>query len=813
VNSAISTKNFSPPGKVRAVEVTPYGLLLSFGDERLRVEVLRHDLLRLKISQGQVFDEEPTHAVVQVPEGRVKFEAGRSNGEITLVTEALKLVIHREPFSMACYRTDGSVIFEDAVDETGKPIGYLQLNDTFVITRKMHPHDAIYGLGEKTGGFDRRGRRFVLWNTDILQDDVLRQNRLFETDLTQHGKSTSYDPYYSSTPFFYHCRASEQPVAMAGFFIDNAFKARFEFDHPHHYRYQFEGGQYTEYVFAGPDMPGILGAYTELTGRMAPPPLWSLGVHQCRFHDYTQDEVLRLGKEYRERDIPCDVLWLDIGHMSGFRVFTWDPKKFPDAARMVAALREQKFRVVAIVDPGIKQEPGYPVFEEGYAKNLFCKTESGNLFVGQVWPGRTVFPDLSRAEVRTWWGELNARHASVGLAGIWNDMNEPTTGDVPPFAMRFDRDGENHPHERFHNQYALLMAMATHEGLKAARPTERPFILTRAGFAGIQRYAAQWTGDNYSEWSHLRMSIAMSTGMGISGQAFVGSDMPGFMGRPTAELAVRWTQYGALTPFCRYHNTMGEADQYPWSFGDGVARRSREALRMRYRLLPYLYSVFMEASRTGAPVMRPLVFHYQQDRQARETDDIFLLGEALLVAPITEAGQTSRHVYLPEGQWIDFATGEMFEGTQFITASAPLDHCPVFVRGGAVVPTHAEAPNSTMEHQPDCIELNLLAPNRDGEFVSELWEDDGVSTAHERGAYLHTTFTVKRAGKKLALEAKVDGKGFAGFKRRSFRLVLRGATVVTLRLNGVELVEQSFKAGIMEFENAGVGFLLEMTLA
>jgi alpha-glucosidase len=269
---------------------------------------------------------------------------------------------------------------------------------------------------------------------------------------------------------------------------------------------------------------------------------------------------------------------------------------------------------------------------------------------------------------------------------------------------------------------------------------------------------------------------------------------------------------------------MGEADQYPWSFGDGVARRSREALRMRYRLLPYLYSVFMEAARSGAPVMRPLVFHYQQDRQARETDDIFLLGDALLVAPITEAGQTSRHVYLPEGQWIDFATGEMFEGTQFITAAAPLDHCPVFVRGGAVVPTYADAPHSTMEHQPECIELNLLAPNRDGEFVSELWEDDGISMAHERGAYLHTTFAVKRAGKRLTLDAKVDGKGFQGFRRRSFRLLLRGATVVTLRLNGVELVEQAVglarahvgalrQAGIMEFDNAGEGFSLEMTLA
>jgi alpha-glucosidase len=813
VESAINTKHFLPLGKVRAVEETPYGLQLGFGDERLRIDVLKADVLRIKISQSLFFDEEPTYAVVHVPDEPVPFEVVRGNDELALITHALKLVIKREPFHMSCRRADGSVVFEDALDDEGKPIGYQQLNDTFVVTRKLDPHDSIYGLGEKTGSFDRRGRRFVLWNTDVLQPEVLRQNRLFETDLAQHGKSISYDPYYSSTPFFYHCRTDEESAPMAGFFIDNAYKARFEFDDALRYRYQFEGGQYTEYVFAGPAMPDILEAYTELTGRMSPPPLWSLGVHQCRFHDYAQDDLLRLGQEYREREIPCDVLWLDIGYMSGYRVFTWDPKRFPDPRGMIARLRDEKFRVVAIIDPGVKHEPGYPVFEEGYARGLFCKTESGNLYSGQVWAGRTVFPDFSREEVREWWGSLNARHVSVGLAGVWNDMNEPATGDVAPFAMRFDRDGENYPHERFHNQYALLMAMAAHEGLKREKPELRYFILTRAGFAGIQRYAAQWTGDNYSEWSHLKLSIAMSMGMGVSGQAFVGSDIPGFMGRPTAELTVRWTQYGALTPFCRYHNTFGEADQYPWSFGNGVTRRSREALRMRYRLLPYLYSTFIEASKTGAPVMRPLVFHYQQDRQARETDDTYLLGHALLVAPITEAGQTSRHVYLPEGTWIDFASGKVFEGTQFITADAPLDRCPVFVRGGAIVPTYCEPPMSTMDHQPECIELYLLVPREDGEVQSNLWEDDGVTTASERGAYLHTMFSVKRSGKKVSVDARVAGQGYPAFRRKRFRLVIRGEAVATLRLNGVEQVEQALRAGIMDFDNGGEGFLLEMVLA
>ncbi len=811
--STIDTKHFLPLGAVRAVERTPQGILLAVGEERFRVDVLRADLLRLKISQAKFFDEEPTFAVVHGPAGAVPFDLRQEDDAITLQTQQLRLIIRREAFHLSCYRTDGTVIFEDAVGDDGSPLGYQQLNDSFVVTRKIGFHDCIYGLGEKAGSFDRRGRNFTLWNTDVLQPGVLEQNRLPSTGLD--GRDTSFDPYYASIPFFYHSRveknqAHQSSTRMSGFFIDNGYRGRFEFESRDDYRFQFEGGQYTEYVFAGPNMPDILTAYTGLTGRMAAPPLWSLGLHQCRFHDYKQDDILQIGREYRERDIPCDVLWLDIDYMNGFRVFTWDATKFGDVPGMVSKMKEDKFRLICIVDPGVKLEPGYPVFEEGYARNFFCKTDSGKPYVGQVWPGRTVFPDFSREEVRAWWGELNARHASVGLAGIWNDMNEPATGDVAPFAMRFDRDGENHPHERFHNQYALLMAMGTHQGLKAARPDDRPFILTRAGFAGIQRYAAQWTGDNYSEWEHLAMSVPMSTSMGISGQAFVGSDVPGFMGRATAELSVRWVQYGALTPFFRYHNGYGEPDQYPWSHGPGVEACTRQAVELRYRLLPYIYSAFLEASQTGAPVMRPLIYHFQQDRHARETDDIYLLGEALLVAPITEPGRNARHVYLPEGTWIDWHTDKPHAGGQYFTAQAPLDQTPLFGRGGRVVPTYPEAPNSTMNHFPKGLELNVFVPLEDGVFHSELREDDGVSTAHENGAFWQTSFVVTRQGNKLSIQAQVSGRGFKEFNRQSLKVQLRGATPRKVSLNGAE---RELDQGALSFDNRAENFEIEVELS
>ena len=799
---------FVPLGDVLFVERTARGVLVGVGEEKFRADILRADLLRLKISQTGQFDEHPTHAASFELPSPPPFRVTEEEAAITLETDAVRLVIARRPFALSAYRGDGSVIFEDVVDDTGSH-GYRYLNDSFVVTRRIAPHDSIYGLGEKAGRFDRRGRKWILWNTDVLAPDAIRGQRLQdETDATLSGRSTNFDPYYSSIPFFYHCRANGA-VKMAGFFVDNAYKANIDLSRNGHYSYRFSGGQYTEYVFAGPGMREILADYTFVTGRMPMPPLWALGHHQCRFHDYTEEQILEIGRGYRSRRIPCDVLWLDIDYMDGFRVFTWDAKKFPDVPAMIGKMREDKLRLVTIVDPGVKAEQGNSVFEEGRRRNAFCKTESGNLYVGQVWPGRTVFPDYSRGETREWWSELTAKHVQSGISGIWIDMNEPATGDVEPFSMRFDRDGANHPHERFHNQYALLMAMGTHAGLKRNNPGQRTFVLSRAGFAGIQRYAAQWLGDNASDWAHLRMSIPMAMGMGISGQPFIGADIPGFSANPTPELAVRWMQYGTMTPFCRCHNEAGERDQYPWSFGPGVEKRSRAAIELRYRLLPYIYSAFARASETGEPVQRPLAFDFQDDRHARETEDAYLFGEALLVAPVLEPGQTARHVYLPKGTWVDWETGERHEGGQFITSAAPLDRIPIFARGGRVIPTYAAPPPSTMGHYPDALELHVVIPEEDGDYYSELHEDDGLSDAFMRGSFVRTTFCVSRKRDRLRVTAKVTGEGFPEFRRKRFHLVFRGGAAEPI---GSGSLEARARSGRFEIDNAGEAFDLAFSV-
>jgi alpha-glucosidase len=468
---------------------------------------------------------------------------------------------------------------------------------------------------------------------------------------------------------------------------------------------------------------------------------------------------------------------------------------------MVRRLDAEGFRLVTIVDPGIKYEPGYWVFDQARVRDVLCRTEGGDLYVGQVWPGNTAFPDFVTEEARSWWGGLNAAHVRSGVAGIWNDMNEPATGEIPPGAMRFDHGRE--PHDRYHNQYALLMAMATTAGLLASLPRIRPFVLTRAGFAGIQRYAANWMGDNVSRWDHLGMSMPMAMGFGISGQPFVGADIGGFAGHANAELFLRWMQYGALTPFCRNHSEIGNVDQYAWAWGDVIEDLVRQAIGLRYRLLPYLYAAFVQAAESGAPVQRPLVFDYQYDPAVRDVDDQYLLGRDLLVAPVAGSGVTARQVYLPPGRWYDWHTGEAFDGGRFVIAPTPMDRIPVYARGGAVIPLWPEAPPSTAGYHPSEIELHLFVPDAAGPHLSLLQEDDGVTLAALDGGCLRTTFELRRDGSHLSLRADVEGDGYPEHARAAFQLLVHGAAPDVVRLDGAPVPRSGDR---FRLPNAGSGF-------
>jgi alpha-glucosidase len=499
---------------------------------------------------------------------------------------------------------------------------------------------------------------------------------------------------------------------------------------------------------------------------------------------------------------------LDIEYMDGYRVFTWNEDLFPDAPAMLHRLAEQGFKTITIIDPGVKVEPGYWVFDQAVARDVLCKTEGDDIYIGQVWPGKTAFPDFVSPGGRRWWGELNAAHVASGLAGIWNDMNEPATGEIAPNAMRFG--GGQFSHERYHNQYALLMAMSTTEGLLQAMPDKRTFILSRAGFAGIQRYSANWLGDNQSRWDHLWLSMPMAMGFGLSGQPFLGADIGGFAGNTNAELFLRWMQYGVLTPFCRNHNEMGNVDQYAWTFGTVVEELVRQAIHLRYRLLPYIYTAFKQAAATGEPIQKPLLFHYQDDVMVRDMDDQYLFGRDLLVAPVFQPGITARQVYLPEGTWYHWHTGEQMMGARFVVAETPMAHIPLYVRGGAIIPMWPEAPASTAGYHPQAIELHLFVPTADGVYESELYEDDGLSFGFREGAAYTTTFRLHREGERLTLTAVTTGNGYAEFAREAFHLIVHGAVPENVILDGEEV---GVVDGRFHLPNAGTGFKLEMDLA
>ncbi len=582
--------------------------------------------------------------------------------------------------------------------------------------------ERVYGLGEKSGGLDKRGRTWVFWNTD------------------EPFHYPEKDPLYESIPVAYVAR----PGRVLTVFSDSTAIQYFDVCESDSGALRIEAydDQVELYLRSDPCPADAVRAYTGLTGRMPLPPEWALGFQQCRYSYFPERRVVDVAERMREERIPCDVLYLDIHYMDGFRVFTWDPERFPDPAQTIARLRRMGLRIVTIVDPGVKTDPDYRTYTDGMTRKAFLTRSDGTLYVGAVWPGAAVFPDFTREEVRRWWAGLHAPLLDAGVDGIWNDMNEPAdfSGDAgfrPDFTVPNDliagNDGEPVGFGRVHNAYATGMNQATRAALSAARPDERGFVLTRAGYAGIQRYAAVWTGDNHSWWEHVSAMTPMVLNLGLSGVAFAGSDTGGFSANATGDLYARWFAASCLMPFFRAHTAVNTLDHEPWSFGEAVLAAVRGHVELRYQLLPYLYTLFDEASRTGAPVIRPLVFHYPSDPNVAERADSYLVGRSLLVAPVRERGVAERSVYLPEGRWYDFWTGVAHEGPGAIITPAPIGHLPLFLRAGSIIPY--EAVRQHTGEPGDGVLRLLVAPDAQGHAGGELYADAGEGHGYRSGEF------------------------------------------------------------------------------
>jgi alpha-glucosidase len=532
------------------------------------------------------------------------------------------------------------------------------------------------------------------------------------------------------------------------------------------YSFGAEGGEMNYYFFAGPTPKNVVSRFTELVGRSPLPPRWSMGYIQSRYSYYPESKVRFIAANFRERQIPCDGIFLDIDYMDGFRIFTWDKSRFPDPHKMLTDLRQQGFHLIAIVDPYVKVDPNYWVYQQGVAGGFLVKRPDGKPYSGAGWPGESVFPDLASAKARDWWGSLYKGQLEDGIAGFLTDMNEPTifTSDQRPRAFDLDAvqeaDAGRTSHAEIHNVYGMLETLATRNGMLRVHPNERPLIITRATYAGGQRYAAQWSGDNWGTWDHLRLSIPMLSTMGLSGLQFSGADIGGIWPVPSPELYTRWMQSGVLTPFCWTHSG-GPGNLEPWAFGNRLEEINRNSIKLRYHLLPYIYTAFWEAAETGIPIMRPLLLDYPDDWAAVDRNDEYLFGNDLLVAPVTKDDDVSRRIYLPQGVWYDFWTDHRYTGPVEIEAAAPIEQIPLFVRGGAIIPSQQDVQYA--DQAPiDPLTLDVYP---DATSSRPYYEDDGISFDYQHGVFLRQTLTATEQAQRVAVEISAREGSYAPPKR------------------------------------------------
>ncbi len=616
--------------------------------------------------------------------------------------------------------------------------GFAISSTSMRLSRPLGSNERIYGLGERTGSMNKRGQAFPIWNID-----------------PHKGHNAQTLTMYTSIPFYLSLSVADGRAY--GVLIDHT--GRIEMDigktNPSELSATLEGDSLIVYFFTGPTAADVLRQYTELTGRMPLPPRWAIGYHQSRWGYLSEQLVRAVAGKLREGRHPCDAIWLDIDYMDGYRDFTWNSETFPDPRRLATELHGQGLHLVTIIDPGIKVDEGYSVYRQGMEQDNFCRYENGEIFTGDVWPGTCVFPDFSQERVRNWWGNLHRSLLDLGVDAIWDDMNEPALTKWNPQEKQVSaleentmpdnvlhkaggdqstgQDGPPTLHKFFHNAYGLEMARATYEGLLRLRPDSRPFVLSRSGTAGMQRYAAIWTGDNWSRWDDILMAIPMCLNIGMSGLPFVGVDIGGFWESSNGELLVRFAQLGAFLPFCRNHSSARSADQEPWAFGEPYESAYRSAIETRYRLMPYLYTLFHEAATTGAPIMRPLYYHYPTDEQAYDLEDEFLIGDTLLSAPVYQLGATSRSVYLPAGIWFDYWSGQEYPGGGWSEIEAPLDRWPLLIRGNSILPSGPLM--QYVDQQPtDPLTFTCYMATEDLASYT-LYEDDGSSLAYLQGAF------------------------------------------------------------------------------
>ena len=745
-------------GKLLSHDICGSDLKLHFENGEGLVQVVTADIIRV-FSQ---LEAQPTFskAIEGDPRKETAFSVEAQENGLLLTTESLRVLVS-DGFLVNFYDAAGKLLCAASQQkrqplerisarmqaifggEGHKSFGELPEEFPVQVVKVLEGSEAFYGAGDKTGFLNKRGYDYENWNTS---------NPAAQTE--------SFKALYKSIPFF----AVLKEGTAFGLFFDNTYKSYMDFgkENAGYYYFAADGGNLDYYFMAGPELTKVVENFTYLTGTTPLPQRWSLGYHQSRFGYETREDVLEVAENFRRYDIPCDVIHFDIDYMDNFRVFTWNEEAFGDLKGLMKELKDRNFRAVTIIDPGVKQKEGYRAYDEGVEKNIFLKNTDGSIYTNKVWSGTTVFPDFGRKDVRDWWGEQHRFLIEGGVAGIWNDMNEPRgfAGDLPDELPMQDGEYVSN-HKALHNVYGHMMSKASFDGLKAL-DQKRPFVITRASYAGTQKYALSWTGDNHSWWSHILLALHMMPSLNMCGFLYEGPDIGGFGSNTTEDLVLRWYGMGIYSPLLRNHSANGTRRQEPYRFKNKAAFAG--ILQLRYLLLPYIYSEYMKAALHNGMYCMPLAFAFPEDDFARRVEDEVMIGESLLIAPVYEQNARGRYVYLPEemlqvrvkcSESNRIETSVLPAGHHYIPVE--LDEVVFFMRKGHLLPLAKDGKKIQSVADVDFTDLRLLAYAPDGASY-EYYTDDGETKDYDKPEhFVHITLDADGNAKSDRATVKVEG--------------------------------------------------------
>lgn len=737
----LNSQQIISPGKILRWEKSNFGITGQTDNAYFNISFYSPSIAKITLSRIPEF-EDFSYAVISTPQA-TEFSVAESDLSISIATEALKITLDKNKWKVKFFNKKNEVINED--DE----LGTLWIGEQVTTYKTLQNNEKFIGLGEKTGPLNRRGHGYVNWNTD------------------SYGYNAASDPLYCSTPFYIGIHNGLQ----YGIYFDNTFKTQFNFGASNNRFSSFsaDAGEMNYYLIAGNSVPEIIERYTHLTGRMPLPPKWSIGYQQCRYSYFPDKEVLSVARSFREKDIPADAIVFDIHYMDAYKIFSWHPSHFSNPKKLIEDLKLNDFEVVVMCDPGIKVEEGYHAYDDGIREDVFIKYPDGTNYTGQVWPGWCHFPDFTSAKARQWWAKKFSDYVALGIEGFWNDMNEIATwGNQLPENIEMSFEDQKDTIRRGRNIYGFQMARATYEGTRQLMNGKRPFNLTRSAFSGIQRYAAVWTGDNIATDEHMMLGVRLLNSMGLTGMAFCGYDAGGFVGDAHPRLFGRWISIAAFSPFFRGHSMVNSRDAEPWSFGEEVEEMSRNYIKLRYRLMPYLYSTFYEASVTGLPIQRSLAIAYPHEEKIYLSpyQHQYFFGKSIMVAPV-ESHKELTKVFLPEGNWYS-----MFDDLEYtageIMVECPIEKLPVFVQGSSVITMDGDQANHT-KSKASVLEIHVY--NGQKSTSTALYQDDGRTFDYAHGKCSLQTITFDPTKSEIEIDA---ASGDFESQYKSYRLYFHG---------------------------------------